>query len=117
MYTAMRKCTECCFCAHLANEGLKYRTIKVYLSAVRHLQIAERGNDPFGGAPMACLEYVIRGVKRKRLHIISSGREGETTHHFTTPQPYKTRVRRMIIEPTSHSYGRPVVFAFLRFFG
>ena len=34
-------------CAHLAKEKLKYRTIKVYLSAIRHLQIAEGGGDPF----------------------------------------------------------------------
>ena len=30
----------CSFTAHLALHGLKYLTIKVYLSAVRHLQIA-----------------------------------------------------------------------------
>jgi len=54
----------CSFVSHLAQQGLKYRTIKVYLSAVRHLQIAGNYPDPFGGSPMPKLEYVLRGVKK-----------------------------------------------------
>ena len=64
----------CRFCAHLANDGLKYRTIKVYLSAVRHLQIAEKGEDPFQ-IPMAKLEYVLKGIKRKEASQQWGGRE------------------------------------------
>ena len=44
-------------------EGLKHRTIKVYLSAVRHLHIAEGESDPFQPA-LPCLKYILRGVKR-----------------------------------------------------
>ena len=54
----------CSFVSHLAQQGLKHRTIKVYLSAVRHLQIAGNYPDPFGGSPMPKLEYVLRGVKK-----------------------------------------------------
>ena len=53
----------CHFCAYLAKQELKFRTIKVYLSAVSHLQILNMGNDPFA-TPMATLEYVLRGIKK-----------------------------------------------------
>ena len=37
----------CCFYAHLADEHLTYRTIKVNLSAVHHMQIVVAQSDPF----------------------------------------------------------------------
>ena len=52
------------FVAHLAVNSLKFRTIKVYLSAVRHLQIESGHPDPFL-AHMPKLEYVLKGVKRE----------------------------------------------------
>ena len=55
----------CSFVSWLADEGLKYRTIKVYLSAVRHLQIEDALPDPFAGKPMARLEYITRGIKKQ----------------------------------------------------
>ena len=55
----------CSFVAFLAKEGLKYRTIKVYLSAIRHLHIEQALPDPFAGSPMARLEYVTRGIKKQ----------------------------------------------------
>ena len=54
----------CSFIASLADQGLKYRTVKVYLSAIRHLQISAAQPDPFGGKPMSRLEYVLRGIKK-----------------------------------------------------
>ncbi len=51
------------FVAHLAKEGLKYRTMKAYLSAIRHLHIAEGAPDPFQ-APLCRLQYVLQGAKR-----------------------------------------------------
>ena len=59
--------TLCAFVAWLANENLKHRTIKVYLSAVRHLQVAAALPDPFSGAPMARLQYVLRGIKKAEV--------------------------------------------------
>ena len=54
----------CSFIASLADQGLKYRTVKVYLSAIRHLQILAAQPDSFGGKPMSRLEYVLRGIKK-----------------------------------------------------
>ena len=51
------------FVAQLAKEGLKYRTMKVYLSAVRYLHIMEGATDPFLN-PMCRLQYTLQGVKR-----------------------------------------------------
>ena len=53
----------CSFVAHLANEGLKFRTIKVCLSAIRHLQIEAGMSDPFKES-MPRLEYVTKGIKK-----------------------------------------------------
>ena len=51
------ECVLCCFCAHLANEKLKHKTIKVYyLNEVRHMQIAAEQNDPFGARSAAYTE-------------------------------------------------------------
>ena len=44
----------CSFVSHLAQQGLKHRSIS--LSAVRHLQIEGSYPDPFGGAAMPKLE-------------------------------------------------------------
>jgi hypothetical protein len=54
----------CYFVAQLSKEGLKHRTIKVYLSAVRYLHIAEGKEDPFQ-SPMNRLHYILRGMKRE----------------------------------------------------
>ena len=59
----------CSFVAYLAKEGLKFRTIKVYLSAVRHMQIEAAMPDPFKGSPMARLEYVTRGIKKHEAEM------------------------------------------------
>ena len=56
----------CSFVAHLANEGLKFRTIKVYLSAIRHLQIEAGMSDPFKES-MLRLEYVTKGIKKHEV--------------------------------------------------
>ena len=54
----------CRFTAYLAEEGLAPSTIKLYLSAVRHLQISMGLPDPKIG-DMACLEQVVKGAKRE----------------------------------------------------
>ncbi len=55
--------TLCKFVAHLAEAGLRHRTIKVYLSAVRHLHVVEGERDVFA-AGLPRLQYVLQGVKR-----------------------------------------------------
>ena len=73
----------CGFVAHLANEHLKYRTIKVYLAAVRHLHISVAQPNPFGGnPPMSRLEYVLRGIKKNE----AAQQKGEREQLPITPQ-------------------------------
>ena len=54
----------CRYMASLADEGQSPKTIKSYLSATRHLQIAMSLPDPRMGE-MARLEQVIKGAKRE----------------------------------------------------
>ena len=54
----------CAYVSFLANQILKHSTIKVYLSAARHLQIANGMRDPFAGVPSPQLDQVMRGIKR-----------------------------------------------------
>lgn len=53
----------CGFVSHVAEAGLRHRTIKVYLSAIRFLHIAEGEGDPFQ-RPHHRLQYVLQGIKR-----------------------------------------------------
>ena len=55
--------TLCKFVASLANQKLKYQTVKVYLAALRHLQIAQGQGDPFLPGAFPRLEYVLKVVK------------------------------------------------------
>ena len=59
----------CAYVAYLSgHEFLKHRTIKVYLSAVRHLHISAAMPGPFAAAtPMSRLEYVMRGIKKDQV--------------------------------------------------
>ena len=54
----------CSYVSHLADQGLKHSTLKVYLSAVRYLQIASGQGDPFAGVARPRLDYVMRGIKK-----------------------------------------------------
>ena len=54
----------CRFVAYLADQGLKHRTLKAYLSGVRFLHIQDGLADPFVGK-MDRLQYTLRGVKRR----------------------------------------------------
>ena len=52
----------CYFAAALAGEGLRHRTIKSYMTGVRHLHISEGYGDPFTH-DLHRLHYVLRGIK------------------------------------------------------
>ena len=54
----------CSFVAYLAGKNLKHRTIKAYLSGIRHLQIQKSLGNPFASGSMPRLEYVLTGIKR-----------------------------------------------------
>ena len=91
--------------SHLAQQGLKHRTIKVYLSAVRHLQIAGNYPDPFGDSPMPKLEYVLRGVKK---HEAEKG-EGQRPCLPITPEILRRLKSQW--EPTAHTWDTRMVWA------
>ena len=53
------------FVAFAVNQGLKYQTIKSYLSAIRHLQTSVGGGDPRVGS-MPQLELALRGTRKEQ---------------------------------------------------
>ena len=53
------------FVSLLARDGLSFSTIRCYLAAVRHHQIACGLGDP-GVPAMSRLEYILQGVKREK---------------------------------------------------
>ena len=50
--------------SYLADEKLKHRTIKAYMSGIRFFQIRSGLLDPFHGSHMPRLEYIMKGVKQ-----------------------------------------------------
>ena len=65
----------CGFVSSLADEGLKHRTIKTYLSGVRYYQIKSGYADPFRGALLPHLDYVMKGIK---CHQAKAGAKAHT---------------------------------------
>ena len=54
----------CSFATYLAKEGLKYQSIKCYISALRHAQIANSFPDSQLASTCPRLEYIMRGIRR-----------------------------------------------------
>ena len=67
----------CAFVSYLAgHESLQHRTIKVYLSAVRHMHISVALPDPFADSTsMSRLHYVLRGIKKEQAATHREQRE------------------------------------------
>ncbi len=55
-----------CSATFLAQKGLRLQTIKCYLSALRHAQIANGFPDPRIGLDHPRLECILRGIKRSQ---------------------------------------------------
>lgn len=64
----------CRYVSYLAESGLKHRTIKSYLSAIRFLHIAEGEADPFKASHLR-LQYVLQGIKRVEAEAGAGRRE------------------------------------------
>ena len=62
----------CSFVTFLDQEGLKHQSIKCYLSALRHAQIANGFPDPRIGLDHPRLEGILRGIKRSQAPSSSS---------------------------------------------
>ena len=52
-------------CQFVASQGVAHKSIKGYLSAIRHLQISPLGTDPLISG-MVVLSYVLQGIKRSQ---------------------------------------------------
>ena len=63
----------CQYVSYLASQNIMHSTIKVYLSAVRHLHIENHMPDPHMGS-MARLEQVVKGVKRDQARNLPNHR-------------------------------------------
>ena len=63
----------CLFIASLQKEGLRYSTMKTYLSGLRHFSISSGKGDPHIAA-WPRLEYVLKGVKRAQAEVRSRPR-------------------------------------------
>ena len=57
---------SCYYVAYLADNGLVYQTIKTYLAAIRHIQIAQGLPEPKQYASMPKLKVVEKGVCKIR---------------------------------------------------
>ena len=64
----------CHFVSYLAEQKLKHKTIKVYLSAIRFLHISEGAGDPFHPS-LDRLQYTLRGIKRVEAYSKTERRE------------------------------------------
>lgn len=82
------------FVSQLVKEGLKHRTIKTYLSAIRFLHISEGEEDPFK-IPLHRLHYTLRGVKREEAS------RGVNTRERLPITPGVLRQIKAIWEPKS----------------
>lgn len=54
------------FLGHLAQQGLAYQTIKVYLSAVRNLHVSAGLHNKFAEQLTPRLETVLKGIKKDK---------------------------------------------------
>ena len=65
----------CSFAAFLADSGLTFRSIKVYISGIHHWQIASGLPEPFKGQAWPKLDYVLKGIKRSQAEKLSPARK------------------------------------------
>ena len=63
----------CQYVSYLATQNIMHSSIKVYLSAIRHLHIENHMPDPHI-SNMARLEQVVKGVKRDQAHKLPNQR-------------------------------------------
>ena len=78
------------FVATLARDGLSYTSIRTYLAAVRHHQIASGFGDP-NICQMSRLEYILKGVRKGGAHIMAA-------HQGRERQPLTPKILRQIFE-------------------
>ena len=94
------------YVSFLGGEGIRHSTIKVYLSAIRFLQIASGLGDPFAKSSWPRLEYVLKGIKRN---------QAETGVKSKPRLPITPTILKLVWEPTA-AQGDSVLSLFFRVF-
>ena len=100
-----RRKVLCEFVAHTAQVGLKYQTIKTYLSAVRNWQVISGMGDPFR-SDLPLLEYVPRGVRMDQAR----NREGSPVERLLITPDILLKVR-VILEQNRMSFDNIMLWA------
>jgi hypothetical protein len=95
----------CSYVAYLANQNLKHATIKVYLSAVRNLQISYGLDDPFAGTALPQLDLVMRGIKR------AEAEKGVSKRERLPISPLILNQLKQVWSPTGHTHDTKMIWA------
>ena len=95
----------CSYVSYLAHDGLKHATIKVYLSAVRQLQISQGQRDPFGGEVWPQLDQVMRGIKRV------GAEKGITKRERLPISPGILSQLKQVWSPSGHTHNTKMIWA------
>ena len=94
----------CRYVAHLAGEGLSPKTIKGYLSAVRHLQISMHMPNPKIG-DMSRLEQVVKGAKRE------FGKRGVKSRERLPMTPEILLKMKCVLAKSSEEFNATMIWA------
>ena len=86
----------CRYVASLANEKLRFQTIKWYLSTIRYLQIMSGFGDP-DMTSMPVLDYLLKGVKREQA---KHNPESTRSRLPITPEIIRSLRSELYKEPT-----------------
>lgn len=84
---------------------MKHATIKVYLSAVRNLQISYGLDDPFAGIAMPQLDLVMRGIKR------SEAEKGVSKRERLPISPLILNKLKEVWSPSGHNHDIKMIWA------
>ena len=94
----------CQYASYLTNDSVSHSSIKSYLSAIRHLQIAQGMADP-GIACMAKLEQVLKGIKVHQAKAMP----GRQTRLLITPEIMKKL--RLVWEEKANCWNNIMLWA------
>ena len=94
----------CNFVAHLADEHLKHRMIKTYLSGLRFLEIKAGLSDPFQGS-IPRLTYILRGIR------VNEAKHGSGTKERLPITPGILRKLHAVWSPNGHEHDTKLVWA------
>ena len=108
----MSECTLTLFITHLATSNISQGTIKVFLSAVRHMHICKGLHNHFNHQVTPRLQLILRGIKKRQ-----TGMNSTRTRLPVTVQMLHSI--RSLLSKESTSYNNTTLWAMccLAFFG